>query len=188
MREHGTGVLFITHDFGVVAEIADRVAVLKHGELVELGTRRRGAARAEARLHEDADRGGAEHDAARTRASSRRRRWCARRGPEQDVRRRAAGRRAPRRARGRGRRARDPARRDARHRRRVRVGQVDRRALHRAAGRPNAGTVQIDGVEIATLRAGACARCAARSRSCSRIRTARSIRAAPSARRSSKGR
>ena len=38
MREHGTGVLFITHDFGVVAEIADRVAVLKHGELVEVGT------------------------------------------------------------------------------------------------------------------------------------------------------
>ncbi|CAG0954921.1 methyl coenzyme M reductase system, component A2 [Burkholderiales bacterium] len=37
MREHGTGVLFITHDFGVVAEIADRVAVLKHGELVEVG-------------------------------------------------------------------------------------------------------------------------------------------------------
>jgi len=37
MREHGTGVLFITHDFGVVAEIADRVAVLKRGELVELG-------------------------------------------------------------------------------------------------------------------------------------------------------
>ena len=36
-RERGTGVLFITHDFGVVAEIADRVAVLKHGELVEMG-------------------------------------------------------------------------------------------------------------------------------------------------------
>jgi peptide/nickel transport system ATP-binding protein len=34
-REHGTGVLFITHDFGVVAEIADRVAVLRQGELVE---------------------------------------------------------------------------------------------------------------------------------------------------------
>jgi peptide/nickel transport system ATP-binding protein len=33
----GTGVLFITHDFGVVAEIAHRVAVLKWGELVEMG-------------------------------------------------------------------------------------------------------------------------------------------------------
>ena len=30
-REHGTGVLFITHDFGVVAEIAHRVAVLQAG-------------------------------------------------------------------------------------------------------------------------------------------------------------
>jgi peptide/nickel transport system ATP-binding protein len=37
---HGTGVLFITHDFGVVAEIAHRVAVLRLGELVELGDKR----------------------------------------------------------------------------------------------------------------------------------------------------
>jgi len=34
---HGTGVLFITHDFGVVAQIAHRVAVLRLGELVEFG-------------------------------------------------------------------------------------------------------------------------------------------------------
>jgi peptide/nickel transport system ATP-binding protein len=36
-REHGTAVLFITHDFGVVAEIADTVSVLRLGELVESG-------------------------------------------------------------------------------------------------------------------------------------------------------
>ena len=36
-RKHGTSVLFITHDFGVVAEIATRVAVMRHGRLVETG-------------------------------------------------------------------------------------------------------------------------------------------------------
>src|SRR4051812_17979729 len=37
-RDHGTAVLFITHDMGVVAEIADRVAVMRQGRLVETGS------------------------------------------------------------------------------------------------------------------------------------------------------
>jgi peptide/nickel transport system ATP-binding protein len=34
----GTGILFITHDFGVVAEIAHRVVVMQHGAIVEQGS------------------------------------------------------------------------------------------------------------------------------------------------------
>ncbi|WP_230533718.1 ABC transporter ATP-binding protein [Microvirga roseola] len=36
-RAQGMGVIFITHDFGVVADIADRVAVMQHGRIVEIG-------------------------------------------------------------------------------------------------------------------------------------------------------
>ncbi|WP_088280217.1 ABC transporter ATP-binding protein [Ideonella sp. A 288] len=36
-KRHGAGVLFITHDFGVVAEVAQRVAVLRLGDMVEVG-------------------------------------------------------------------------------------------------------------------------------------------------------
>ncbi len=38
-KRHGAGVLFITHDFGVVAEVAHRVAVLRLGDLVEVGSK-----------------------------------------------------------------------------------------------------------------------------------------------------
>lgn len=36
-ESRGMGVLFITHDFGVVADIADRVVVMQHGKIVEQG-------------------------------------------------------------------------------------------------------------------------------------------------------
>ncbi len=37
--ERQMGILFITHDIGVVADIADRVVVMRHGRIVEAGSR-----------------------------------------------------------------------------------------------------------------------------------------------------
>jgi peptide/nickel transport system ATP-binding protein len=39
-REHGTAVMLITHDMGVIAETAHRVAVMYAGRIVEMGTLR----------------------------------------------------------------------------------------------------------------------------------------------------
>ena len=46
-RESGTSIMFITHDMGVVANMADRVMVMRQGRTVETGARR---------LHTHADR------------------------------------------------------------------------------------------------------------------------------------
>ncbi|MCW3103485.1 MAG: yliA [Bacteroidetes bacterium] len=37
-REHDMGILFITHDLGVIAELADKVVVMYKGKIVEQGT------------------------------------------------------------------------------------------------------------------------------------------------------
>jgi peptide/nickel transport system ATP-binding protein len=37
IREHGTAALYITHDLAVVAQIADRIMVLRHGKMIEMG-------------------------------------------------------------------------------------------------------------------------------------------------------
>ena len=39
-RRRGMGVVFITHDFGIVSDIADRVVVLEKGRVVEAGLRK----------------------------------------------------------------------------------------------------------------------------------------------------
>ena len=37
IREYNTAALYITHDLAVVAQIADRIMVLRHGKMVEVG-------------------------------------------------------------------------------------------------------------------------------------------------------
>ena len=36
-RDHGTAIMLVTHDMGVIAELADRVAVMYAGRIVEIG-------------------------------------------------------------------------------------------------------------------------------------------------------
>ena len=37
IREFGTAGLYITHDLAVVAQIAHRIMVLRHGKMIEVG-------------------------------------------------------------------------------------------------------------------------------------------------------
>ena len=78
-REHGTGVILITHDMGVVAEMADRVIVMRHGRMVEEGRAADIFAQPQARLHARAAGRGAAHR--RRRAAGWPARRASRRGP-----------------------------------------------------------------------------------------------------------
>ena len=54
-RDHGTAVMLVTHDMGVIAETADRVAVMYAGRIVEIGPVRDGGQARRASLHRGAD-------------------------------------------------------------------------------------------------------------------------------------
>ena len=75
-RDHGTAVLFITHDMGVVAEIADRVAVMRQGRLVETGALDTILRKPDDGIHPQPALGGAEPGAARAARRDAPSRWC----------------------------------------------------------------------------------------------------------------
>ena len=54
-REHGTAVMLVTHDMGVIAETADRVAVMYAGRIAEIGPVRAVVQAAGASLHRRPD-------------------------------------------------------------------------------------------------------------------------------------
>ena len=54
-REHGTAVMLVTHDMGVIAETADRVAVMYAGRIAEIGPVRDVIKQRQAPLHGRAD-------------------------------------------------------------------------------------------------------------------------------------
>ncbi len=121
-RRRGMGVLFITHDFGVVAEVADRVAVLREGRLVELGAKLDVLSKPRDEYTTHADQGGAHPDAAWTDGRALRAARPPDGGPFQDVPRRGLVCEEARRSRGERSQSRGPQGPDPRHRRRVRLG------------------------------------------------------------------
>ena len=71
-RKRGMSMLFITHDLGVVAQVADRVAILYLGQVAEHGPAERRTHRSAASLYRGAPGFRAKPDADRRRATCRR--------------------------------------------------------------------------------------------------------------------
>ena len=135
----GTGVLFITHDFGVVAEIAHRVAVLRWGELVEMGPTEQILSRPEhgytkmlissvPSIHPQ-HRGVRKEGITVLRTEKLGKIYSGKQLLPEGARREGRGRRRPR----------HPQGRDAGHRGRIGLGQVDGGALHRPPDRSDRG-------------------------------------------------
>ena len=174
----GMAIVFITHDLGIVRRLADRVYVMRRGEVVEEGTPRPSSPRlphpytkmllaAEPDRPQGAAAARGAGDSARTARSrspslwaaacSAVRRWCC--GRSTECRPVAA-----------------PGA-DDRHRRRVGLRQVDARA---GAAQAVAERAAPSASRTATCRmptGAGCGRCAANCSSCSRIRSARCRRA-----------
>ena len=188
-RDHGTAVLFITHDMGVVAEIADRVAVMRQGRLVETGALDTILRTPDHGIHPQPALVGAEPGAARAARRDHRAGGAGGQRARQGLSRALVLRQSARGRRRRGRHAHLAQGPHARHRRRKRLRQIDGGALHRAADRSDLRRhPPRRAAKSPTCRAGCCSRTASASRSCSRIPIARSIRASPSARASRKAR
>ena len=133
--KHKTAVLFITHDFGVVAEISDRIIVMNRGDLVESGTRHEILAEPKQSYTRRLVSSVPSLVPSRREAPPASR--CCTSGPGPHLwRRRLAVLAQAGARRGRGRRQPDAAQgRDPGHRGRVRLGQIHGRALHRAPDR-----------------------------------------------------
>ena len=134
-KEKGMGVMFVTHDFGVVAEIAHRVAVMEKGVLVEQGPADQVLNRPR---HPYTQRliAAVPHRRGEARGRWRRAAGAGRARPAQDLCDRPwLARRPARGARGGRRQLQRAARRDAGHRGRVRLGQVHHRQMPAEARR-----------------------------------------------------
>ena len=169
VTERGMALAVVTHDMGVIAALADDVAVMREGRIVERGPVARILARAGARLHAGlAGRDAARGNAGRREPSASRRRPAAapaRCGPRPARPPPVAQRLAePARDAGRG-RWRVAAHRSGRgtgHRRRVGLRQIDAEPRAAAAGPVTAGEIvwlgraiqDLGGEELSALRAG----------------------------------